>query len=138
MSVRRGEHAVHADSARPTDTLELLAVLDGLLDEAAAGRRPRSMARLAERGKLPIRERVALALDRDSPFLENLTPRGVGLGLHRRRRDAARRRGYRRCRMCDPGKRFFFALLALPTKRVSLVFREVPPISPVASRPGLP
>lgn len=28
------------------------------------------MARLVERGKLPIRERVALLLDRDSPFLE--------------------------------------------------------------------
>ena len=50
--------------------LELIAVLDGLLEEAAGGGGPRSMARLAERGKLPIRERVALALDRDSPFLE--------------------------------------------------------------------
>jgi len=53
-----------------TDMLEQLAVIDRLLDEAAAGGGPRANARLAERGKLPIRERIALALDPDSPFLE--------------------------------------------------------------------
>jgi acetyl-CoA carboxylase carboxyltransferase component len=52
------------------DMLELLAELDRLLAEAAAGGGPRSMARLRDRGKLPIRERVSLLLDPDSPFLE--------------------------------------------------------------------
>ncbi len=44
--------------------------IDALLDEAAAGGGPESHARLAKRGKLPVRERIALALDPDSPFLE--------------------------------------------------------------------
>ncbi len=48
----------------------MLAEIDVLLDTAAAGGGPKSHARLAERGKLPVRERIALVLDPDSPFLE--------------------------------------------------------------------
>ncbi len=50
--------------------LGLLDEIDTLLLEAAAGGGPKSHARLKERGKLPVRERLALALDPDSPFLE--------------------------------------------------------------------
>jgi acetyl-CoA carboxylase carboxyltransferase component len=50
--------------------LERLDEIDGLLVEAEAGGGPESHARLAKRGKLPVRERIALALDPDSPFLE--------------------------------------------------------------------
>jgi acetyl-CoA carboxylase carboxyltransferase component len=50
--------------------LEKLAEIDRLLDEAEAGGGPEAHARLARRGKLPVRERIALALDPDSPFLE--------------------------------------------------------------------
>ncbi len=50
--------------------LDKLAEVNRLLDEAAAGGGPASHQRLAERGKLPVRERIALVLDPDSPFLE--------------------------------------------------------------------
>ncbi len=50
--------------------LEKLAEIDRLLDEAEAGGGPAAHERLARRGKLPVRERIALALDPDSPFLE--------------------------------------------------------------------
>ncbi len=50
--------------------LEHLDTIDGLLAEAEAGGGPESHARLAKRGKLAVRERIALALDPDSPFLE--------------------------------------------------------------------
>jgi len=50
--------------------LEKLEEIDRLLDEAAGGGGPEAHARLARRGKLPVRERIALALDPDSPFLE--------------------------------------------------------------------
>jgi acyl-CoA carboxylase subunit beta len=50
--------------------LEKLAEIDRLLDQAEAGGGPEHHARLAKRGKLPVRERIALALDPDSPFLE--------------------------------------------------------------------
>ncbi|MEB3031859.1 acyl-CoA carboxylase subunit beta [[Mycobacterium] nativiensis] len=50
--------------------LEQLAVIDGLLDEAAAGGGPRAYERLARKGKMSIRDRIALVLDPDSPFLE--------------------------------------------------------------------
>jgi acyl-CoA carboxylase subunit beta len=50
--------------------LEKLAEIDQLLDQAQAGGGPEAHARLARRGKLPVRERIALALDPDSPFLE--------------------------------------------------------------------
>jgi acetyl-CoA carboxylase carboxyltransferase component len=47
-----------------------LGEIERLLDEAAAGGGAEAHARLAQRGKLPVRERIALALDPDSPFLE--------------------------------------------------------------------
>ena len=50
--------------------LEKLSKIDELLDEAAAGGGPAAFERLAKRGKLPVRERVGLVLDPDSPFLE--------------------------------------------------------------------
>jgi acetyl-CoA carboxylase carboxyltransferase component len=50
--------------------LEKLEEIDRLLDEAEAGGGPYHHERLAKRGKLPVRERIALALDPDSPFLE--------------------------------------------------------------------
>ena len=50
--------------------LEKLAEIDELLRQAAAGGGPEAHERLAKRGKLPVRERIALALDPDSPFLE--------------------------------------------------------------------
>ncbi|HEX9683425.1 MAG TPA: carboxyl transferase domain-containing protein [Acidimicrobiales bacterium] len=52
------------------DLLEQLAEIEGLLDEAQAGGGPERMDRLRSRGKLPIRERIANALDPDTPFLE--------------------------------------------------------------------
>ncbi len=53
-----------------TAMLEKLAEIDRLLDEAEAGGGPAHHERLAKRGKLPVRERIHLALDPDSPFLE--------------------------------------------------------------------
>lgn len=44
--------------------------LDGLMAEAAAGGGEEALARLRQRGKMPLRERIAMVLDRDSPFLE--------------------------------------------------------------------
>ena len=48
----------------------LLDELDDLLSQAAGGGGPRATERHLSRGKLPVRERIALLLDRDSPFLE--------------------------------------------------------------------
>jgi acetyl-CoA carboxylase carboxyltransferase component len=53
-----------------TDMLEMLTEIDGLLEEVAQGGGEEAMQRLRKRGKLPIRQRVGLVLDRDSPFLE--------------------------------------------------------------------
>jgi len=50
--------------------LGLLAEIDELAVQAAAGGGPKSHERLRQRGKMPIRERIDLALDPDSPFLE--------------------------------------------------------------------
>ncbi|MFI5216048.1 MAG: carboxyl transferase domain-containing protein, partial [Candidatus Limnocylindria bacterium] len=50
--------------------LEKLAEIDRLLDEAEAGGGAYHHERLAKRGKLAVRERLHLALDPDSPFLE--------------------------------------------------------------------
>ena len=44
--------------------------LDGLYTQAAEGGGAEAMGRLAKRNKMPIRERIAWALDPDSPFLE--------------------------------------------------------------------
>jgi acetyl-CoA carboxylase carboxyltransferase component len=50
--------------------LGLLARLDAQLEQVIAGGGERNVARHRERGKLPVRERVELLLDPDSPFLE--------------------------------------------------------------------
>ena len=52
------------------DMLEALGQIQALLDEAAQGGGSEARARLAARGKMPIRERISAVLDRDSPFLE--------------------------------------------------------------------
>jgi len=49
---------------------EALDELKTLHDEAAQGGGSEVMMRLAKRNKLPLRERISLILDRDSPFLE--------------------------------------------------------------------
>src|SRR5262245_66453070 len=53
-----------------TAMLEKLAEIDRLLDQAEAGGGPEHHARLAKRGKLPVRERIALPLDPATPFPE--------------------------------------------------------------------
>jgi acetyl-CoA carboxylase carboxyltransferase component len=60
------------------DVLEQLAEIDDLLDQAQAGGGPEAMERLRSRNKLPIRERIANALDPDSPFLEISALAGYG------------------------------------------------------------
>ncbi|MEJ2885195.1 acyl-CoA carboxylase subunit beta [Actinomycetospora aeridis] len=50
--------------------LELVAALDEQLELVVAGGGERYTARHRDRGKLPVRERLALLLDPDSPFLE--------------------------------------------------------------------
>jgi acetyl-CoA carboxylase carboxyltransferase component len=65
LDVRSAEYAENRAAM-----LEKLAEIDRLLDQAAAGGGSEAHARLAKRGKLPVRERIALALDPDSPFLE--------------------------------------------------------------------
>jgi len=52
------------------DMLEMLDTLEELHEEAAKGGGEEAMARLKSRDKMPIRERVARALDPDTPFLE--------------------------------------------------------------------
>jgi len=52
------------------DMLALLAEIEAQLALARAGGGERSVARHRERGKLTIRERIELLLDRDAPFLE--------------------------------------------------------------------
>jgi acetyl-CoA carboxylase carboxyltransferase component len=52
------------------DMLGLIGEIDNLLAQAAAGGGPKAHERLRQRGKQPIRERIQLALDPDSPFLE--------------------------------------------------------------------
>jgi acetyl-CoA carboxylase carboxyltransferase component len=56
--------------ANRKDMLEALEQMQALLDEATLGGGEASTERLRSRGKLPVRERVSLLLDPDSPFLE--------------------------------------------------------------------
>ena len=53
-----------------SDVLEQLAEIDVLLEEVSQGGGEEAMARLRSRDKMPVRRRVSLALDRDTPFLE--------------------------------------------------------------------
>ena len=50
--------------------LETLEELDKLLAQAARGGGEETLARLRARGKMPLRERISMVLDPDSPFLE--------------------------------------------------------------------
>ena len=52
------------------DMEEMIATFQDLQREAAAGGGEEAMQRLRSRDKMPIRERIALALDPDTPFLE--------------------------------------------------------------------
>ena len=52
------------------DMMKMLNVMDELLDEASRGGGEEAIARIRSRDKMPIRERISHALDRDSPFLE--------------------------------------------------------------------
>ena len=52
------------------EMLELIREMEELLAQAPEGGGPESKERLRKRGKLPVRERVSLLLDPDSPFLE--------------------------------------------------------------------
>ena len=52
------------------EMIETLAQLHTLHEEVAAGGGEEAMARLRSRGKMPLRERIAMVLDPDSPFLE--------------------------------------------------------------------
>jgi acetyl-CoA carboxylase carboxyltransferase component len=52
------------------DMLEAVKDIEDLLEQASQGGGPDSLDRLRKRGKMPVRERVALFLDPDSPFLE--------------------------------------------------------------------
>ncbi len=60
------------------DMKEQLAVIDELLDQAEAGGGDKAMDRMRSRGKMPVRERIALVLDPDSPFLEISPLAGYG------------------------------------------------------------
>jgi acetyl-CoA carboxylase carboxyltransferase component len=60
------------------DMLEQLGVIDELLDEAELGGGQAAMDRMRSRGKLPVRERIAIVLDPDSPFLEISALAGYG------------------------------------------------------------
>ena len=53
-----------------SDMFEMLGIIDELLEEAAQGGGEEAIKRLRSRDKMPIRERISLLLDRDSPFLE--------------------------------------------------------------------
>jgi len=52
------------------DMIEMLDYVDELLEEVTEGGGEEAMERLRSRGKLPVRKRVSLVLDRDSPFME--------------------------------------------------------------------
>ena len=50
------------------EMLEMTEVMEELLLEASQGGGDEATERLRSRGKLPIRERISLLLDPDSPF----------------------------------------------------------------------
>ncbi len=52
------------------EMLEMLAYVDELFVEVTEGGGEEAMERLRLRGKMPVRQRIALVLDRDSPFME--------------------------------------------------------------------
>ena len=72
MAVLESQLDVRSDGygENRTGMLDMLAKLDELYEEAARGGGAEAMARLRSRDKMPLRERISLVLDRDSPFLE--------------------------------------------------------------------
>ena len=72
MAVLESQLDVRSDAYRENRAgmLDMLARLDELYGEAARGGGEEAMTRLRSRGKMPLRERISLVLDRDSPFLE--------------------------------------------------------------------
>ena len=64
------DHRDPSFQANRAGMMDLLAQLDGLLEQASQGGGPRAIERHRGRGKLLARERVALLLDPDTPFLE--------------------------------------------------------------------
>jgi acetyl-CoA carboxylase carboxyltransferase component len=80
--------ATHVDRHDPTFRANadgMRALLDqivGLLAQAAAGGGPKATERHVGRGKLPVRERIALLLDQDSPFLEISPLAGYSTDYH--------------------------------------------------------
>ena len=72
MAVLESQLDVRSDGygENRTGMLDMLAQLDELYEEAARGGGAEAMARLRSRDKMPLRERISLVLDRDSPFLE--------------------------------------------------------------------
>ena len=72
MAVLESRLDIRSDAYRENRArmLDALARLDDLYAEAAQGGGEEAMARLRSRGKMPLRERISLVLDRDSPFLE--------------------------------------------------------------------
>ena len=92
--------------------LEQLAALDKLLAAARAGGGEKHVARHQQRGKLLVRERIELLLDRDSPFLE-LSPvaaagteyRSGRVGRRRHRRRVGRGVLHQRQRSHGPRRR---------------------------------
>jgi acetyl-CoA carboxylase carboxyltransferase component len=65
VDVRSSEFKENRDAM-----LKKVEEIEALLDEAELGGGAYHHERLAKRGKLPVRERIALALDPDTPFLE--------------------------------------------------------------------
>ncbi len=72
MAVLESRLDVRSDAYRENRArmLDALAQLDALYAQAAQGGGEEAMARLRSRDKMPLRERISLVLDRDSPFLE--------------------------------------------------------------------
>ncbi len=72
MATLRSTFDARSDAARANRAAmdERLAELDALLQEFNGGGGPKYVERHRKRGKLLPRERIALLLDRDSPFLE--------------------------------------------------------------------
>ena len=72
MAVLESRLDIRSDAYRENRErmLAALAQLDELYEEASQGGGPEAMARLRSRDKMPLRERINLVLDRDSPFLE--------------------------------------------------------------------
>ncbi len=57
-------------SENRTQMLKTLEALDALYAQAAQGGGEETLARLRKRGKMPLRERISMVLDPDTPFLE--------------------------------------------------------------------